>query len=52
MRLAFLDTAFTKMYEEWGAPAGIDEDKARSAFFHGVVVSDVERLALGRPSFV
>jgi hypothetical protein len=52
VRLAFLDAAFAKIHNEWGAPAGIPQDKARSAFHHGVVLSDVERLALGRPSFV
>jgi hypothetical protein len=52
MRLAFLDAAFAKMHREWGAPAAVPEDTARRAFDHGVVLSDVERLALGRPSYI
>jgi hypothetical protein len=51
-RLAFLDAAFEKMNEAWGAPVGIDRKKARSAFNHGVVLNDVERLALNHAPLV
>jgi hypothetical protein len=47
-RLEFLDAAFEKMCGHWGVPVRIPKDKSRMAFVHGVCVSDVERLALGR----
>ncbi len=43
-RVAFLDAAFDKIHETYGMPAGIDPDRSRAAFNHGVALNDVERL--------
>ena len=43
-RVAFLDAAFQKFYETHGMPAGIETERARAAFRHGVVLCDVERI--------
>jgi hypothetical protein len=51
-RLAFLDAAFAKMHTTYGEPAGIAAETARETFERGVVLSDVERLALGRPALL
>lgn len=46
-RLEWFDAAFAKMHETYGAPAGIRLENSRAAFEHGVVIHDVERVALG-----
>lgn len=43
-RVAFLDAAFQKFYETYGMPVGIETERARAAFRHGVVLCDVERI--------
>ena len=43
-RTDFLDAAFIKMHETYGAPAEIDEERSRAAFNHGVALRDVERI--------
>jgi len=43
-RIAFLDDAFAKIHATYGEPAGIDFDRARAAFDHGVMVHDAELL--------
>jgi len=43
-RVAFLDAAFQKFYETYGIPTGIETERARAAFRHGVVLCDVERI--------
>jgi hypothetical protein len=52
LRLAFLEAAFEKMHEAWGATAGIDTARGKWAFHHGVVLNDVESLVMNRPSLI
>ena len=46
-RTEFLDTAFVKVHETYGVPAGILLGASRAAFDRGVALHDVERIALG-----
>jgi hypothetical protein len=43
----FLDTAFAKVHETYAVPAEVSQDRSRTAFDRGVVLHDVERIALG-----
>jgi hypothetical protein len=46
-RKRFLDTAFAKVHETYAVPATVPRDRSRMAFDRGVVLHDVERIALG-----
>jgi hypothetical protein len=46
-RTEFLDTAFAKVHETYAVPAAIALGPSRAAFDRGVVLHDVERIALG-----
>jgi hypothetical protein len=51
-RTEFLDTAFAKVHETYAVPAAISLDRSRIAFDRGVVLHDVERIALGFELFL
>jgi hypothetical protein len=46
-RKKFLDTAFVKVHETYAVPAAVPRGRSRMAFDRGVVLHDVERIALG-----
>lgn len=46
-RTEFLDTAFVKVHEAYAVPAAVTLGPSRIAFDRGVVLHDVERIALG-----
>jgi len=49
-RVTFLEAAATKFQATYGLPASVRADRGREAFRRGVVLNDVERLALHRPA--
>jgi hypothetical protein len=48
-RAAFLHSAAERFFETCGAPVKMAAETARDAFYRGIALNDVERLALNRP---
>jgi hypothetical protein len=49
-RAAFLKAASERFHETYGGPIHLAADTGRDAFYRGIALNDVERLALNRPS--
>jgi hypothetical protein len=51
-RVGFLGAACRRFHETYGDPARLSQSSGDEAFYRGVALNDVERLALQRPPFL